>query len=1095
MAKGDDLDFAAVEDSETCGVASVPALRRSAVFRYCTDGSGPLYAFIPRSEKSNGEPEPVAHLEEDEEEPTPLYKPEAFHRMTVPLSLQLEFEHWGDVQAHAQPQSVSVPRNPVRSSGLAAFLNRPRQRGASTQAVATPPVLSKNSEDARFDLGSSITSVATTEATESPAEEEESPRLLKKTARLRSASLTPRHRARSSSPVPSPSAQKARQRSGSVTPRARAKSVFVPGHEDGEFDDDEDDELGRSLDAETAAEKRAARAQRLRRLLKTAVHACDVLRHTKPPEKPLRPAKSVIVRKVQNAYYLKPHFVITKRVPNKSPQKRIWELDFFEKKFRNIDKFGVVKKEHSANDLAELEKSYFSPKELKITFLGANHPYFFIFSSADDRERFYECASALRPALHVWCPNLCGKEGEDTTTYFEAEDDPTTARRRSGTIMSSRSATENMRVWCGTFNLGKEAFTKSSTDAIRPWCPQNAFDIYALGLIDAKDTQADLEKWCTEYFGLMYQLAGFQSLWGMRLYVFARRTLIFKLSNVETAFAATHTRKAGQTGAVAVSLRLLETPMCFVLCNLPAGRSAKKARRRESVLREVSERLQLGIPDLDIFNQFHAVFWMGSLHFCVQMPPEEALRLARAQDYTALATSDEFTALSKDTGLLQGFREGNHSFPPTFPFKRFSGFLCTRTEQYMDKPRSLPQANNKLMASNRFFQTKSALKEGEESSDSEKEVPSPLNQARTPNTSRPPTPPAETQPTPTRPRSQSYAAFNSEGITAASLFSLNRPSIAVTAAIAARKRSASLQADARLSATLQALQSPMNAPASPSSSASASPPPTPTAASVAVANEALARCDSGPPLRLQAATPPPRPATSAVNFEPLISASELMQPSPLRRPETPTAAMALATAAIDFRKFDYPPSYVDRILWRSPAECVTLRNYCSPHSLKLSEHMPVCALFDVAIQRPYLSIFATPAQPVALKFDQVEVSGYPTSLSRPQIVVFCSFADRPQPSKPLDHASRTPRWSTAEMPLIRPLVYQVEFLEAQLVTFMFRDDAEGETRRAVKGTGAVLLKGLLRPDFAMEPFVVPMSSAGGVGASFRVTGLVGLSPL
>lgn len=97
--------------------------------------------------------------------------------------------------------------------------------------------------------------------------------------------------------------------------------------------------------------------------------------------------------------YINHQFKVLKYNPSKrifSKKTRIWEVDLIAKVFRNMDRKGKVKKTFEYTKLLRVEKGVQEPKKILLSFMGAKHHYELLFENAFERERFYECALAMR---------------------------------------------------------------------------------------------------------------------------------------------------------------------------------------------------------------------------------------------------------------------------------------------------------------------------------------------------------------------------------------------------------------------------------------------------------------------------------------------------------------------------------------------------------------------------------------------------------------------------------------------------------------------------------------------------------------------------
>jgi hypothetical protein len=113
----------------------------------------------------------------------------------------------------------------------------------------------------------------------------------------------------------------------------------------------------------------------------------------------------------------------------------------------------------------------------------------------------------------------------------------------------------------------------------------------------------------------------------IKLVVFARQSLLNRISHVQTSTAATGIANTlGNKGAAAVSMYIGTTSVCFINCHLAA--SVEKIGKRNENYRLILQKLQLGDKKLSMFdctNQFHNVFWFGDLNYRVNLPIQTVL--------------------------------------------------------------------------------------------------------------------------------------------------------------------------------------------------------------------------------------------------------------------------------------------------------------------------------------------------------------------------------------------------------------------------------------------------------------------------------------
>ena len=106
-------------------------------------------------------------------------------------------------------------------------------------------------------------------------------------------------------------------------------------------------------------------------------------------------------------------FKVTKWNPEKSrfgrvvKKERIWQIDFFNKRFVNYDLSGKLSFDYPSNHIYRIERNHDNARMLRLLFHKAPHPYDLLFESTEKAMRFFELAVTLRRATSVWTSNLC----------------------------------------------------------------------------------------------------------------------------------------------------------------------------------------------------------------------------------------------------------------------------------------------------------------------------------------------------------------------------------------------------------------------------------------------------------------------------------------------------------------------------------------------------------------------------------------------------------------------------------------------------------------------------------------------------------------
>ena len=199
--------------------------------------------------------------------------------------------------------------------------------------------------------------------------------------------------------------------------------------------------------------------------------------------------------------------------------KRFWTLDFFSQSFKYWGKGKDVKRTHAAADLLQLECHTLDRARLRMLFLDRDKSYDLQFASAAQCQRFYQCASALRPSVRMWSPHLVPTTAPDhvwripgvavnvrpfsqdgkgflsalarTTSDAQNSMQPV---KGSVCLDVSRVAEEPLKIWTGTWNQNGR---RPNEAALGHWLTPGA-DIYAVGAQEGSWQHSD-----TEWFGMV----------------------------------------------------------------------------------------------------------------------------------------------------------------------------------------------------------------------------------------------------------------------------------------------------------------------------------------------------------------------------------------------------------------------------------------------------------------------------------------------------------------------------------------------------------------------------------------------------------------
>jgi hypothetical protein len=392
------------------------------------------------------------------------------------------------------------------------------------------------------------------------------------------------------------------------------------------------------------------------------------------------------LRQVTNPQFLKSYFTVIKYTPSHSllggKSKRVWVVDHFTRCFYNLESSGKIKKEHAANKLLQLERNILDSNRLRLMFFDASHSYELQFQSPEERERFYETASAIRPSIRVYAPDLTNTDAtvEACTTTIDGigpEAVTVTCNNASGKpvqreltgeckINASKLLTEPLTIWTGTFNMSGHPPPRNKEE-LGAWMPRDKYDIYAVAVQEASYRKEESEwfEFVQAYLGKDYLSLASMNLWDTLLIVLCRKKHLLKITNVEGSTKATiHKSVCGTKGGIGISLRYLETSICFVTAHL-AARLERNAMRNTN-LEEIFDCLQLGVRETDFCNQFNHVFFFGDFNYRIELDSAVAEKLIADKNYAQLLDYDQLSLQRRDEGICHGFQEPPITFAPTY---------------------------------------------------------------------------------------------------------------------------------------------------------------------------------------------------------------------------------------------------------------------------------------------------------------------------------------------------------------------------------------------------------------------------------------------
>ena len=188
---------------------------------------------------------------------------------------------------------------------------------------------------------------------------------------------------------------------------------------------------------------------------------------------------------------------------------------------------------------------------------------------------------------------------------------------------------------------------------------------------------AELDEWHGR--GAYTQLACRQ-LVGLALFVYVRREIVHHTSAARVAAAGTGLLGVmGNKGAVAVSLRVHSSTLCFVTCHLAHGGGAAEARNAD--YRTLCERLVFDGSELEshpvkpeasllpeTVESHEFVVWFGDLNYRIDLPSEVIRKAVASADYAPLLASDQLRNAQAWGAAFVGYEEAPITFAPTYKY-------------------------------------------------------------------------------------------------------------------------------------------------------------------------------------------------------------------------------------------------------------------------------------------------------------------------------------------------------------------------------------------------------------------------------------------
>ena len=346
-----------------------------------------------------------------------------------------------------------------------------------------------------------------------------------------------------------------------------------------------------------------------------------------------------------NRYLVEPFRVIKidEEALISSRKERVWNIDFFNRKFSNMDLAGYESFFQPAANLYRVEKHPHNTTRLTLYFFEAQHPYDLQFTSTERRQRFYELAMLLRRNSTLWCPTLVPSTETDANVNVIAN----SIQRPNGkvqrvkgdvTFSVARMPYEVIDLWYGCMSLQNKPLPRSAT-VLASFMPRAVHEVYIIGLTDVPASYmgtTEIGDYFVSFLGtsLFFVLSSTAAMphtskreLNNVFVVICRRSFIVRMSHLE-AHDINSTRKDGSGAdvtAVGCSLRINEASIGCMLINTQNRGGAVDASARAAAVRGLMASFPFGDTSVDIGVRFDYFIVSGALGFGGDYTSEDML--------------------------------------------------------------------------------------------------------------------------------------------------------------------------------------------------------------------------------------------------------------------------------------------------------------------------------------------------------------------------------------------------------------------------------------------------------------------------------------
>eukprot|EP01063_Lacrimia_lanifica_P022486 TRINITY_DN3005_c0_g2_i4.p1 TRINITY_DN3005_c0_g2~~TRINITY_DN3005_c0_g2_i4.p1 ORF type:complete len:2237 (+),score=915.86 TRINITY_DN3005_c0_g2_i4:640-6711(+) len=305
------------------------------------------------------------------------------------------------------------------------------------------------------------------------------------------------------------------------------------------------------------------------------------------------------------------------KMKEKLSKDRVWVLNFFKRTFENLSGNRVTQT-YQASHLFRIEKLHQHPKQLRLSFYKAPHPYILEFLTMEARQRFYELAWAMRRHI-CWLPDLVPKTHNAVSVNILGQSRHFKHVNGCANFHLTRDPFEMLTIWCGMLSLKgvvpPPPMTPAAQKLMQGFFPKNSkYELHFVILTDLPDVFSQFPMEAVKYFKPYCQQAELHPFLSTNLggsdsvvLALARRRHISKVGSMEAIEL-----RDSNTSVVGLSLRYGESTIALVTCRLNAAMSTMKKNQKVGT---IMRKLEIGDCRLEFTSRFDYVIFMGNFGY------------------------------------------------------------------------------------------------------------------------------------------------------------------------------------------------------------------------------------------------------------------------------------------------------------------------------------------------------------------------------------------------------------------------------------------------------------------------------------------------